>query len=133
MLKTKLFTIFLLYSLGILFPNKIEADHKWIKHKKSSHVISYYGKKFHGKKTANGEKFNMHALTAAHKSLPINSIIKVINIKNGKDVLVRINDRGPYIKGRELDLSKAAFEKISDKKLGLIKEASIVIVRLGKS
>ena len=69
---------------------------------------SWYGPKFHGKFTANGEVYNQMALTAAHKNLSFGTLLKITNPKNGKSVIVRINDRGPYIEGRELDLSKAA-------------------------
>jgi len=63
--------------------------------------------------TASGERFNPRAMTAAHKTLPLHSVVRVVNMKNGKSVVVRINDRGPYIRGRIIDLSKAAAEKIS--------------------
>jgi len=69
---------------------------------------SWYGPKFHGKLTANGEIYDQMALTAAHKSLKFGTLLKVTNTKNGKSVIVRINDRGPYIGDRELDLSKGA-------------------------
>jgi len=69
---------------------------------------SWYGPKFHGKNTANGEVYNQMALTAAHKYLSFGTLLKITNPKNGKSVIVRINDRGPYIEGRELDLSKGA-------------------------
>jgi len=69
---------------------------------------SWYGPKFHGKFTANGEVYDQMALTAAHKSLSFGTLLKITNPKNGKSVIVRINDRGPYIEGRELDLSKGA-------------------------
>ena len=69
---------------------------------------SWYGPRFHGKFTANGEVYDQMALTAAHKSLSFGTLLKITNPKNGKSVIVRINDRGPYIKGRELDLSKGA-------------------------
>lgn len=69
---------------------------------------SWYGPGFHGRSTANGERFNQAAMTAAHRSLPFGSKVKVTNQKNGKSVVVRINDRGPFSKGRVLDLSKAA-------------------------
>lgn len=69
---------------------------------------SWYGPKFHGKFTANGEVYDQMALTAAHKYLTFGTLLKVTNPKNGKSVIVRINDRGPYIEGRELDLSKGA-------------------------
>jgi len=70
--------------------------------------VSWYGPKFHGKFTANGEVYDQMALTAAHKSLSFGTLLKITNPKNGKSVIVRINDRGPYIEGRELDLSKGA-------------------------
>ncbi|PWW82481.1 septal ring lytic transglycosylase RlpA family lipoprotein [Prosthecochloris marina] len=73
---------------------------------------SYYADRFHGRLTANGERFNMHELTAAHKSLPFGSMVRVTNLSNGKKVLVRINDRGPYIKGRIIDLSLEAAKEI---------------------
>ena len=69
---------------------------------------SWYGPKFHGKITANGEIYDQMALTAAHKSLSFGTLLKVTNPKNGRSVIVRINDRGPYIEGRDLDLSKGA-------------------------
>jgi rare lipoprotein A len=69
---------------------------------------SWYGPKFHGKITANGEVYDQMALTAAHKSLSFGTLLKVTNPKNGRSVIVRINDRGPYIEGRDLDLSKGA-------------------------
>jgi rare lipoprotein A len=70
--------------------------------------VSWYGPKFHGKFTANGEVYDQMALTAAHKYLSFGTLLKITNPKNGKSVIVRINDRGPYIEGRELDLSKGA-------------------------
>ena len=73
---------------------------------------SYYGKKYHGRKTANGETFNMYDLTAAHKTLPFGTILEVENLSNNKKVTVRINDRGPFVRNRILDLSFAAAEKI---------------------
>jgi len=75
-------------------------------------VASYYGARFHGRQTANGERFNMHALTAAHKTLPFGTKLKVTNPDNGRSVVVRINDRGPYVGNRVLDLSKGAAAKI---------------------
>lgn len=69
-------------------------------------TASWYGPRFHGKTTANGEQYNQMALTAAHKSLSFGTILRVTNLRNGKTEIVRINDRGPYIEGRELDLSK---------------------------
>jgi len=70
---------------------------------------SYYWKP---QPTASGERFNPKKLTAAHKSLPLHSVVRVVNVRNGKSVIVRINDRGPYVRGRIIDLSKAAAERI---------------------
>ncbi|MCK4654189.1 MAG: septal ring lytic transglycosylase RlpA family protein [Candidatus Cloacimonetes bacterium] len=75
-------------------------------------VCSFYGKKFHGKQTANGEIFDMNKLTCAHKSLPFGTLLKVTNEDNGNSVVVRVNDRGPFVQGRDLDLSYAAAEKV---------------------
>lgn len=75
---------------------------------KGKMVASWYGPKFHGKLTANGETYDQMLMTAAHKSLPFGTMLKLTNPRNGKSVIVRINDRGPYIKGRQLDLSKGA-------------------------
>jgi len=75
-------------------------------------VSSYYGKKFHGRKTANGETFNMYDLTAAHKTLSFGTLLEVENLANNKTVVVRVNDRGPFVRNRILDLSFAAAEKI---------------------
>lgn len=77
-----------------------------------SGVASWYGPGFHGKQTANGEKFNQEDLTAAHKTLPFNTLVRVLNVDNGKSVVVRINDRGPYAKNRIIDLSKEAARRI---------------------
>lgn len=73
---------------------------------------SWYGTKFHGNKTANGEVYDMYAMTAAHKTLPIPSYVKVTNIKNNKSVVVRVNDRGPFHEGRIVDLSYVAAKKL---------------------
>jgi rare lipoprotein A len=69
---------------------------------------SWYGKRFHGRATASGEGFDMFELTAAHRQLPLGTYVKVTDLRNGKWVIVRINDRGPYIKGRIMDLSYSA-------------------------
>lgn len=79
---------------------------------------SWYGSKFHGNKTANGEKYNMYELTAAHKTLPFDTKVRVVNLKNKKSVIVRINDRGPFAKNRIIDLSYKAAKKIGIDKTG---------------
>ncbi len=73
---------------------------------------SWYGPNFHGKKTSNGETYNMHSMTAAHKTLPMNTIVRTTNNNNGKSVVVRINDRGPFVESRIIDLSKEAARRI---------------------
>lgn len=88
--------------------------------KLSTGVVSWYGGKFHGRKTASGEKYDKHELTAAHKSLPFGTKVKVTNIRNGKSVVVEINDRGPYVKSRVLDLSQAAFNEIGHTGTGVM-------------
>lgn len=81
---------------------------------------SFYSKEHHGRKTSSGEKFNMYALTAAHRTLKFGTKIKVTNLKNNKSVIVRINDRGPFVPGRILDLSYQAFKEISNPGAGVI-------------
>lgn len=95
-----LFTILFVIQAGYLFSFSQEG------------VASWYGGKFHGRKTANGEIYDMNGVTAAHKSLPFGTIVNVQNLDNGKAIKVRINDRGPFIKGRIIDLSKKAAEAI---------------------
>ena len=79
---------------------------------KTGVTASYYAEDFHGKRTSNGERFNMNDYTCAHKSLPFNTILKVTNLANGKNCEVRVNDRGPFVATREIDLSKAAAVKL---------------------
>ena len=78
-----------------------------------SGMASYYGNEFHGRKTANGERFDQGKLTAAHRTLPFGTRVKVTNKQNGRSVVVRVNDRGPFVKGRVIDLSSAAFRHIA--------------------
>lgn len=82
---------------------------------------SYYADKFHGKKTANGEIFDMHKKTAAHKTLPFNTMLEVTNLENNQSVIVRVNDRGPYKKGRILDISYDAAREIDMISSGVVK------------
>ena len=93
-------------------------------------IASYYGKKFHRKLTANGQRFNMYKVSAAHKTLPLGTRVKVTNLNNGKSIRLTINDRGPFKKGRILDLSYKAAQK-----LGFVNEGTtkvrIDIIKLG--
>lgn len=88
-------------------------------------IASWYGPRFQGKRTANGERFNTNELTAAHKTLPFGTRVRVKSQVNGKEVVVRINDRGPFIRGRIIDLSYAAAQAI-----GLIGIKQVEIERL---
>lgn len=82
-------------------------------------VASWYGPGFHGRKTASGDRFDQGRLTAAHRKLPLGTRATVVNLANGKSVRVEINDRGPYVRGRILDLSKAAAARLGMKKDGV--------------
>ena len=84
-------------------------------YKKGAHA-SYYADKFHGKKTASGKKYDKNKLSAAHKKLPFGTIVKVTNEANGKSVFVEITDRGPFVKSREIDLSRRSFMEIANNK-----------------
>jgi len=84
-------------------------------------IASYYGKEFHGRKTANGETFDMNAMTAAHRTLPFGTMVRVTNLANDQSVTVRINDRGPFIKGRIIDLSYGAAKSIDLLSIGQVK------------
>lgn len=89
-------------------------------------IASWYGKKFHGRRTSSGEEYNMYAMTAAHKELPLPSYVQVTNLKNGKQIVVRVNDRGPFHDNRVIDLSYAAATK-----LGIVKQGTgLVEVRV---
>lgn len=88
---------------------------------------SWYGPGFHGKKTASGQRFNQNAMTAAHKTLPLGSVVRVTNRATGKSIEVTINDRGPFVKGRIIDLSAAAAAKLGTKRSGV---GTVCIARL---
>ena len=81
---------------------------------------SFYAMKYQSRKTASGERFDQSANTAAHKKLPFGTKVKVTNVKNGKSVIVRINDRGPFVRGRIIDLSRSAFSSIGNTSAGVI-------------
>jgi len=91
---------------------------------------SWYGPGFNGKLTANGERFKQNGISAAHKTLPFGTIVKVTNLMNGKSVEVRINDRGPFVRGRVIDLSKGAAKKIDMIQAGVV-PVQVEIIRMG--
>ncbi|TBU97895.1 septal ring lytic transglycosylase RlpA family protein [Stutzerimonas kirkiae] len=80
---------------------------------------SWYGSPHHGKKTASGERFDQHAMTAAHRTLPFGTRVRVTNLDNGREVTVRINDRGPFKRGRVIDLSRAAAQRLDMLRAGI--------------
>ncbi len=94
-------------------------------------IASWYGNKFHGHKTANGETYDMYAMTAAHKTLPIPSYVRVTHLDNARSVIVRVNDRGPFHKGRIIDLSYAAAKKLGITSAGTGKVEVEIIVPSG--
>ena len=102
-------------------------------------IASWYGPKFHGKLTANGEIYNQYALTAAHKTLPLPSAVKVTNLKNNKSIVLRINDRGPFVNDRIIDLSSKAADILDLKREGtglvrvqILREKSLYLEKLAK-
>jgi rare lipoprotein A len=94
-----------------------------------SGIASWYGPGFHGKKTASGEVYNMHELSAAHSTLPLNSIVKVTNMVNKREVMVRVNDRGPFLGDRVIDLSMAAAKELGMVRPGVVPVKVVVIGR----
>ncbi|NJL10270.1 MAG: septal ring lytic transglycosylase RlpA family protein [Calothrix sp. SM1_7_51] len=97
---------------------------------KMAGLASWYGDYFHGRTTANGEVFNENDLTVAHKTLPFNTFLKVTNLKNGNSVVVRVNDRGPYIPPRTLDLSKVAARCVAGEETGVIPYTAVILKKM---
>jgi len=95
-------------------------------------ISSWYGPNFHGKYTSNGEIYNMHARTAAHKTWPMDTMVRVKNLKNGKSTIVRINDRGPFVRGRIIDCSYTAGKEIGLDKMGIARVDIEVLGFAGK-
>ena len=95
-------------------------------------ISSWYGPNFHGKKTSNGEVYNMHARTAAHKTWPMDTMVKVRNLQNGRSTTVRINDRGPFVRGRIIDCSYTAGKEIGLDRMGIAKVSIEVVGFAGK-
>ncbi len=96
-------------------------------------MASWYGKDFHAKTTANGEKYDMNSLTAAHRTLPLPSIVKVTNLENGRSLVLRVNDRGPYAKGRIIDVSKRASQLLGFHTQGTTKVRVEVMAKESKA
>lgn len=95
-----------------------------------SGIASWYGSDYHGSTTANGETYDMESMTAAHRTLPFNTVVHVVNNDNGKTVNVRINNRGPYVEGRIIDLSRKAAREIDILTIGLA-DVDLYIIKEG--
>lgn len=122
------FILLLISTTGFAAPDKIERmvnDNIW----DAKGVASWYGGKFHGRKTASGERYNMYAMTAAHRTLPFGSIVKVTDAESGKTVYVKITDRGPFHGNRIIDLSRGAANKLGIINAGTCKIRLTVIQR----
>lgn len=106
------------YTPSTVYPKPYQVFGKWYQPISDSKgycergIGSWYGEDFHGKKTSNGETYNMYDMTAAHKTLPLGTIVKVLNLDNNKEIIVRVNDRGPFVKERIIDLSYEAAKRI---------------------
>ncbi|MFZ7265391.1 septal ring lytic transglycosylase RlpA family protein [Avibacterium avium] len=116
---------------GVTYSTKHKKD---AKHYRQEGVASYYHRMFAGRKTSNGEYYNPNSYTAAHKTLPLNSYALVTNLRNGKKVVVRINDRGPFVKGRIIDLSRKAANQLGIVHSGLdkVRVEAMYVDRNGK-
>lgn len=116
---THILVIFVSLALVNCAKTTTQSSPGWVGYKESGKA-SYYAMKYQNRKTASGERFNQWSNTAAHKKLPFGTMVKVTNIRNGKSVVVKINDRGPFVKERIIDLSRSAFSSIGDLKSGII-------------
>lgn len=90
---------------------------------------SWYGQSLHGRKTASGERYDKYAFTGAHRSLPFGTVVRVKNLKNGKEVLVKVNDRGPFVRGRIIDISRAAASQIGIISRGVVRVKIEVVLQ----
>lgn len=111
-------------AMATLSPNVASAE-PTAAQKIQSGQASWYGPGFHGRRTASGEKFNTNDMTAAHRTLPFGTRVRVVNKKTGKSVVVRINDRGPYAHGRVIDLSRASAQAIGISGVGSVELAQL--------
>lgn len=121
--------VFSACSSKIIRTSKGEAVNSAVKNFKKEAEISYYADKFNGRKTANGSVFSNKKFTAAHRTLPFGTKLKVTNIVNNQSVIVEVNDRGPQKTSRELDLSKRAFMEITDNKNHGVLKVKIEILK----
>jgi rare lipoprotein A len=109
-------------------PDSLFVESEKFKSYKKEANASYYADKFNGKRTTSGTRFDNNKYTAAHRKLPFGTRVKVTNIANGKSVVVEITDRGPFSRGREIDLSKRAFREIASNKISGVMLVSIAVI-----
>lgn len=102
------------YGSGAPYDSSVAGDYR------AEGKASYYGRAHHGNKTASGERFDQNALTAAHRTLPFGTMVRVTNLDNGQSVVVRINDRGPFARGRIIDVSRKAAEALDMIRSGVV-------------
>lgn len=119
----------LLLACSLLLITQSHAKSRWTGYSERGQA-SFYAHQHQGRRTASGERYQHHKLTAAHRKLPFGSQVKVTNLRNGKTTIVRINERGPFVKGRILDLSQSAFRKLAPLSAGTI---PVKIERLDKN
>ena len=145
MFRFKFLIIFLSFLFGLIIyhcapssrfsSQSSPSSQSYVSDKSDSDILygesSYYADKFHGRKTANGEIFDMYTKTAAHKTLPFNTLLEVTNLENNQSVIVRVNDRGPFVGNRILDLSFGAAREIDMISSGVVR-VKIKIVKLGE-
>ena len=122
--------LFLLFLLTVLLCSGCATVRlRGIVHLDQYGLASWYGPGFHGKPTASGERYNMYKLTAAHRSLEFNTLVRVTNLLNGRRVVVRINDRGPFVRGRVIDLSYQAARRLGMVNKGVVPVAIEILRR----
>jgi rare lipoprotein A len=114
------------YEIGGVRYEPLDSAHGFVQ----AGIASWYGKQFHGRKTSNGEVYNMYEMTAAHKTLPMNTWVRVHNLENDRRIVVRINDRGPFVRGRIIDLSYTGANRIGIVEKGT---AKVKITALGEA
>jgi len=114
--------LIILFSAALISCSSVsqKMPHTRSKHFKETGKASYYADKYQSRATASGELFDQSAKTAAHKTLPFGTNVRVTNLNNGKSIMVKINDRGPYVRGRIIDLSRSAFSAIANTREGVI-------------
>lgn len=122
-----LWLLLLLFVITGCSTSQANARDEWVGHTETG-LASYYADRYVDRHTASGELYNAGEETAAHRTLPFGSLVRVTNIKNGKSVVVRINDRGPFVRGRVIDLSRAAFDSIGHVSKGLL-NVKIEVIR----